>query len=432
MMKRFNNIIANQADYEQLKYYLDTNEIPANVASQYKFLKKFDGFEKVDDKIMYVPLDLEVIEPDQKEARLNEILNDDTNSIGKGIYKLYKYIQSKYIGITRNDVQKQLSSQKEYQMTQPLDAHRTNKPVISKFPNQLWGIDLIDLQPYMSSNYQNRYIMNVVDIFSRKIWLAKLKNKNAEETKDRFEDICNRAGVKPTYLLSDNGTEWKGEFAEFCEDNDIVQRFVRSYSPQANGVVERANKEIRKIIRAIMLQTNRFIWRNQLETIENNRNEAYHSSIKGIPNQVWVPEKTRLTLRDLPESIVKENPRLLARVSIVKKALKEIRKFKEQDDFEVGDMVRVKMSSIFANVRSLVKAKKEKNLVVTFSPELFRVSKVIVPKGVLERKRYIVTNRANRPITTKNNNIVQFYGSELLLWDGENAPPTVSMQRALK
>jgi hypothetical protein len=316
-------------------------------------------------------------------------------------------------------------------LTQPLEAHRTNKPVISKFPNQLWAIDLIELQPYMSSNYNNRYIMNVIDIFSRKMWLAKLKNKNAKETKQQFQDICERAGIKPNYLLSDNGTEFKGEFKEFCDDNNIIQRFTRSYSPQANGVVERANKEIRKIIKAIMLQTNRFIWYNKLETIENNRNEAYHSSIKAIPNQVWVADKTKLTLRDLPESMVKDNPRLLAKVSIVKKALKQIRKFKETDDFEVGDVVRVKMSSIFANVRSLVKSKNDKNLVITYTPDTFHISKVIVPKGVLERKRYVLNNSEDRPITSRKGGIIQFYASELLLWDGENDAP-IKMERALK
>lgn len=31
MMRRFNNIIANQTDYEQLKYYLENNTPPPDV-----------------------------------------------------------------------------------------------------------------------------------------------------------------------------------------------------------------------------------------------------------------------------------------------------------------------------------------------------------------------------------------------------------------
>ena len=431
-MKRFNNIIARQEDYDNLNYYLQNNRTPESIRYKSRFIKKYEGFQKrADGTIIYAPLNLEVIPPNDKQTKLKEIYESD-NSLGKGVYALFKYIQSKYIGITRNDVQEFVEFQSNYQLTQPLLAHRTNKPVISKYPNQLWALDLIDMQPFMSSNYGNRYIMNVVDIFSRKMWLAKLKNKGAVDTAQAFEEICERAGITPNYLLSDNGTEWKGEFATFCDENEITQRFTRSYSPQANGVVERANREIRKIIKAIMLQSNRFIWYNKLGAVETNRNDAYHSAIKGVPNQVWVMNKTKLTLRDLPESTVSENPRLRARVAIAKKALKAIRKFKEEDNYKVGDEVRLKMSSIFANVRKLVKDKDDKNLVVTYTPDVFYVSKVIVPRGILERKRYIVNNYEDKPITTAKKNIAQFYGSELLLWDGDENDAPITMEEALK
>jgi hypothetical protein len=107
-------------------------------ANTSKYQQKFAGFEKVNNKIVYAPLNLEVINPQDKQDKLAEILNDDATSLGKRIYKLYKYIQSKYIGITRKDVQQYAEFQSEYQLTQ-LEAHSTNKLVISKFPNQLYG-----------------------------------------------------------------------------------------------------------------------------------------------------------------------------------------------------------------------------------------------------------------------------------------------------
>jgi len=97
----------------------------------------------------------------------------------------------------------------------------------------------------------------------------------------------------------------------------------------------------------------------------------------------------------------------------------------------VGDIVRVKMSSIFANVRKALKAKEGKNIVVTYTPELFRVRKVIVPRGVLERKRYVLENEDEK-ILSKNNTAVQFYASELLLWDGGNNDTEITMERALE
>lgn len=428
-MRRFNNIINNQSDYEQLKYFLENNAPPPEITNKSRFIRKFQGFAKLGSKIIYQPLNLEVVPFDEKTNKLKEIFETDDNVVGKGIYGLFKYLQSKYIGFTRNDIQAFMESNSNYQMRQPLTT-RTNKPIISKFPNQLWACDLIDMDAFLPSNYKWRYILNVVDIFSRKVWLARLKRKEATDVKLEFEYICERANVKPDYLISDNGKEWLGEFKKFCEDNDITQRFTRSYSPQANGVVERSNKDIRKIIRSYLIENNNLKWYNTLDKIEENKNNSYHSSVKGIPNTIWVANKDKLTNRNLPEAIT-ENPRLKARLNIVKKALKEIKKFKETDNFEEGDVVRVKMSSIFANVRKALKAKEGKNIVITYTPELFRVRKVIVPRGVLERKRYTLENEDGK-ILTKNNTTVQFYASELLLWDGGDNDTEITMERSLE
>jgi len=430
MMRRFNNIINNQNDYDQLKYYLENNTPPPDVTSKSRFIRKYEGFIKQGNAIIYQPLNLEVVASEEKENKLKEIFENDDNVVGKGIYGLFKYLQSKYIGFTRNDIQAFMENNSNYQMRQPLTT-RTNKPIISKFPSQLWACDLLDMDAFLPNNYRWRYILNVVDVFSRKVWLARLKRKEAIDVKLEFENICERAGVKPDYLISDNGKEWLGEFKRFCEDNNITQRWTRSYSPEANGIVERSNKEIRKILRSYLIENNNLKWYNILDKIEENKNNSYHSSVKGIPNNIWVANKDKLSNRNLPETIT-DNPRLKARLNIVKKALKEIKKFKETDNYQVGDIVRIRMSSVFANVRKSVKAKDSKNIVITYTPELFRVRKVIVPKGVLERKKYILENEDEKPLTTKNNNVVQFYASELLLWDGGNNDTEITMDRALQ
>jgi hypothetical protein len=274
-MRRFNNIVANQNDYEQLKYYLENNTPPPDVNSKTRFIRKYEGFTKQGNKIIYQPLNLEVIPFEEKENKLKEIFETDKNIVGKGIYGLFKYLQSKYIGFTRNDIQEFMQSKNSnYQMRQPLTT-RTNKPIISKFPNQLWGIDLIDMNELSPNNYRWRYILNVVDIFTRKVWLTRLKRKEAIDVKMEFENICQRAGVKCNSLISDNGKEWLGEFQQFCKDNDIQQRFTRSYSPEANGVVERSNKDIRKILRAYLIENNNLQWYNILDEIEENKNNSY-------------------------------------------------------------------------------------------------------------------------------------------------------------
>jgi IS30 family transposase len=100
--------------------------------------------------------------------------------------------------------------------------------------------------------------------------LTKLKYKEAVNTRDALKEVID-TNVKCKYLLSDNGKEWEGAFGQYCKDHSIKQLFTRSYSPEANGIVERANKEIRKIMRTFFVRNNNKVWYNILDKIQDNK-----------------------------------------------------------------------------------------------------------------------------------------------------------------
>lgn len=162
-------------------------------------------------------------------------------------------MSSKYINITRQHIEDLVATENDYQITETI-TKRTNKPIISKYPNELWSIDLIDLQEYENTYKKWRYIMTVVDVFSRRYWLRKLIKKEATHTRDALEGIISQEEVSPKFLLSDNGTEFLGEFQEYCKENDIKQLFTRSYSPRANADMGRINKQESKIINSFWIR----------------------------------------------------------------------------------------------------------------------------------------------------------------------------------
>jgi hypothetical protein len=422
LMKTLNNIFYDEEIINEFRNYLSNKRFYRNAELKNKFRKEpYNKFKLQNDQIIYQPTNLIVIEDDeQKQEALNNLFNDDTNILGKGVVAFYKYVISKYINITRTDVNNFLATKGFYQMTQSI-TKKINKPIIAKYPNQLWGIDLIDMNDYIKENENWRYVVTVVDIFSRKVFLNKMKLKDAETTRDAFAEIINDAGVSPKYLMSDNGKEWLGEFKEFCKENEIKQIFTRSYSPEANGVVERMNKEIRKIIRAFFVRNFNKKWFDILDKVADNKNDTFNSSVKNSPSQIWSADKEELEPRILPEFFNRDNPKLIARYSLIKKAIQKIKKFKEEDNYQVGELVRVKMSSIFTNVRRLVKEGNTKQIVVTYTPEIFRIDRVIVPRNkLLERKRYMLTNQDNL-LLAKKGSPIQFYASELLRFKGEDA-----------
>ena len=350
--------------------------------------------------------------------------------LGKGVTNAYKYVASKYINIKRKDVAEFLSKQKDYQLTRNIKKV-VNKAIVEKKPNNRWQIDLIDMTKYENYNQGKKYILNCIDVFSRKIWLRSLSNRLASSIANAVSDIIDEATVKPNIIQTDNGNEFKEEFKEFLSEQDITQVYNNPYSPNENAIIERSNQEVRKIIRTLMLAENSLKWYDKLDLVEEHRNNAYNETIKTSPSQVWTPDKDKITSRTLPESIVKDNPKLLARVNIVKKALKTIKKYKQIDNYEVGQKVRVKMSAIFNNIRKLLKEKNSKQIVVTYTPEVFTINKVIKKNGVLERNKYLIENSEGSIVTKSDGKLKYFYASDLLAYNGDGGEP-ISMKQALK
>ena len=110
-------------------------------------------------------------------------------------------------------------------------------------------------------------------------------------------------------------------------------------------------------------------WSKYLSNIEENKNNSYNSSIKAIPSQIWKPTK------EINEEIAENIKQLTER---------KMEKFQELDDFQIGDIVRVKMSSIFSNVRKLVKDGNSKQILFNYSPKLFFISHVIIPRKKMD------------------------------------------------
>jgi hypothetical protein len=82
-------------------------------------------------------------------------------------------------------------------------------------------------------------------------------------------------------------------------------------------------------------------------------------------------------------------------------------------------------------VRRLVKDGHTKQIVVNWTPDLFVVNRVIIPRNkLLERRRYMLQNEDEKTLT-KNVKPCLFYASELMQYHGEGGEPSVSMEQAL-
>jgi hypothetical protein len=395
-LQGLNLMFSTQERYDKIKTLLSHYWIP-------KKLRVFSLNDNGD--VILTKENMVVVPRDKVQEKIKEIYENDTNALGKGINGLYKYIGSKYIGIMRKDVEEFLKTQTTYQVTSDINKV-VNKPLISYRPNSNYHIDLIDLDRYSSSNNNIRYLLNVVDLFSRKLWIRKIKNKTPINVKNAFISIYEETGVLPDTITSDNGGEFKGEFNEWVKSKGIKHHFNTTYSPNQN-IAERYNKEIQKVLRAFFVENGNLRWTNLLDKVEDNLNNKYISTIKATPNDVWSPSKNEITKKNK-----KNNEQYEAQFNIKNQAERRVAKY-ENKEFEVGDIVRVKMSSLFSDIRRIIKEGNSKQLVVTYSPVLYEILSKSNTRNKLQRPRYILGN-AEGKLTKPNGETKEFFSADLI------------------
>ena len=75
---------------------------------------------------------------------------------------------------------------------QPQKTFETKTTIIKSF-DDTWSPDLLDINNYGSKNKRSyRYILVVIDNFSRFGWTIPLKNKYAQSIIDEFSDFMNQ------------------------------------------------------------------------------------------------------------------------------------------------------------------------------------------------------------------------------------------------
>ena len=141
----------------------------------------------------------------------------------------------------------------------PKKNYATNKTVIYRI-DDIWSLDNLDLKDYGPENNRNhRYVLVIIDNFSKYGWTVPLKNKNAQTIKDSFENILINSKRKPNLIESDRGKEFYNNiFQDFFNKNN-----VKLYSRNSSyGAVfaERFNRTIRDLLKKIVFERGDANW----------------------------------------------------------------------------------------------------------------------------------------------------------------------------
>jgi len=86
---------------------------------------------------------------------------------------------------------------------------------------QMIQMDLTEVTKIAKHNKGYKYILVVIDCFSRKVWACLLKKKTAEEVLSNFKSILKETGAVES-IVSDRGMEFLNKkMKKFLSDNNI-------------------------------------------------------------------------------------------------------------------------------------------------------------------------------------------------------------------
>ena len=200
------------------------------------------------------------------------------------------------------------------------------------------------MREWEKQNKGYKYMLNVIDVFSKYAWSIPMKNKTGLTTLDAFRKIVKESGRIPKYIWVDKGKEfYNKDVKNWLKENDIIM--YSTYSEHKSCVIERFNRTLKEVMWKRFTAENTRNWIDMLDKLMKEYNNRFHSTIGMSP----------------VEAIQKENYTKILQNTLDKTRSIPITKPK----FRIGDKVRI----------SRTKAVFEQGYLPNYSEEIYIINK---------------------------------------------------------
>ena len=176
-----------------------------------------------------------------------------------GIDSLYRLMKQRGENVMRKQVADWLAEQETYGLRKPVRRRFARRKIYSRGIDYLWKANLVDVSHLVEENDEYRYLLTVIDVFSKQAWAKKLKKKNGKSVTDAFDEIF--VTRKPAKLQTDKGKEiLNATFQRRLADLGI-QFYVSQNEDIKSSVVECFNRTFKtKMWNISLIETPLVIW----------------------------------------------------------------------------------------------------------------------------------------------------------------------------
>ena len=162
--------------------------------------------------------------------------------------------------------------------------------VYSSLKDNIWSVNLADIQLISKLNKVIRFLLYVLDIFSKYAWVVPLKDKKALTIINVFQKILNdsmklHSKRKPNKIWLHKGSELgKSSFKKWLKDNDM--KMYSTHNEGKSVVAERFIRTFKNKICKYRTSISKNVYVDKLDDIVNEYFSRYHKAIKMKPLDV--------------------------------------------------------------------------------------------------------------------------------------------------
>ena len=215
---------------------------------------------------------------------LNRIYYDPKHPASfSGLGKLYSFVKSDGKNISKSAVYKWLRKQEAYSLhRQTFKPKRT--PIVVAGIDDQWSADLMDMTKFQDLNDNVKYLLVVIDTFSKYLWIRPISSKTGASVAEAFRSIFGE-GRKPNRIRTDKGQEFRARVVQALMNSvGVKQMFAQNETKAA--VAERVIKTIKSKILRFMTHKNSQRYIDKLNEFVSSYNGTKHRSIMKRPVDV--------------------------------------------------------------------------------------------------------------------------------------------------
>ena len=284
-----------------------------------------------------------------KHQQIDRVYTNITNPVSfTSVANLRENVDSR---ISDKDIKNYLQSNLTYTLHKPARKKMIHPKVRALGIDNVWMMDLAEFGNIQKYNDGVRYLLFVIDVFSKYLFIRTLKSKRGEEVSEQFADIIIKSGRRPAIVASDLGSEFYCKPMKEIMDQLAINH-ISTGSQVKSSVVERSVRTIKSRLYKYFTHANTYRYLDIIQQLVHNYNRTRHTTTNYKPIEV-----NQSNEEDIYNNVFREGRVAPNRV----------------DDIKKGDYVRL----------AIIKGIYKKGYEVSYTPEVYVVDSVLIkPKNI--------------------------------------------------